>query len=454
MKMNKSLIIFVLLVSSVFIVTIDALKQTQYKPRISIPKLEGPTYSEYWAPADEILEVAIANYTFPGAVALVGNSKGVLYASAKGSFTYGIPTPINSPDVPQMNLTTTFDMASCSKVTATTTAIAQFYQRGELDLDSTIVSHLGEDFGVNGKETITVRNCLLHNSGYFPDPNPFWNTPQFGCPATADYYPPMEFTCQSQIYQSIMNQSLMNPIGSTYVYSDLNFMTLMFVVGQLASQYEYITLEDILPQCNQNDGGNGIYQCYYEAYVRNYVFAPLELPNTGYLPPLSNAQFAAPTENDTVYMHTTIQGVVSDGNAYAMGGVGGHAGVFSNVEDMWTFMYTLMFANSDDSYLNSTTITYFTTEYNHTQSSRALGWNTNDPTVFDEGWSLSCGTLSSKTWMHLGYTGTMLCGDPERELILILLTNRVYPDPSNDKILDVRKPFATMVQKIYDTYFA
>ncbi|KAF2078278.1 hypothetical protein CYY_000468 [Polysphondylium violaceum] len=423
---------------------------------INVPMVEDNVRAlsaSIWSPVDELLEGAVSNGTFPGCVALVGNKKGILYSSAVGSYTYGIPPVYHPPgiDNPPMALDTLFDMASCSKVTAATTAIAQFYQRGELNLDSPITDFFGPEFGVNGKAGITVRNCLLHNSGFFPDPNPFWNTQEFGCPATSQYYPPMEFTCQNQIYNSILNQTLQNPIGSTYVYSDLNFMTLMYVAGQLSYENKYTTSQDLVPGCD--NGGPEAYQCHYEAYVNKYVFGGLGLKSTSYLPSANDAVFCAPTVNDTTYMHTTIQGVVSDGNAYAMGGVSGHAGVFSNSLDMWTFMYNIMFAQPDSSYLNSTTVKYFTTEYNHTQSSRALGWNTNDPTVFDQGWGLACGTLSPTTWMHLGYTGTMLCGDPERELIVILLTNRVYPDPSNEKILSVRKPFSTLVQKIFDSYF-
>ncbi|EGG21761.1 Hypothetical protein yfeW precursor [Cavenderia fasciculata] len=405
-----------------------------------------------WNPVTAFLQSAVNNGTFPGCVALVGNKDGVLYSQAVGSFTYGIPTPLNKPVNPPMQLDTLFDMASCSKVTATTTAIAQFYQRGEIDLHSTIESILGDQFGVNGKSDITVLNCLLHNSGFFPDPNPFFNTPEFNCPATQFYNPPMDFSCQAQIFNNIMNQSLMNPIGSTYVYSDLNFMTLMYVVGHYAKNYGYITVEDLAPEC-YNKGGPGSEQCFYEAYVRRFVFGNLGLKFTNYLQPAYLWDSCAPTENDTSYMHTTIQGVVSDGNAYAMGGVGGHAGVFSNAPEMFTFMSSLMYATEDSDYINSTTVKYFTTEYNHTQSSRAIGWNTNDPTVFDEGWGQACGSLSSTTWMHLGYTGTMLCGDPERQLIVILLTNRVYPNPSNELILNVRKPFATLVQQIYDANF-
>jgi len=149
-------------------------------------------------------------------------------------------------------------------------------------------------------------------------------------------------------------------------------------------------------------------------------------------------------------LNRVIQGTVSDGNAFAMGGIAGHAGIFSNVDDLYVLMNRYMFASPDDPILNSTTTDFFTKEYNHSQSSRALGWNTNDPTVFDYGWGLLCGNMSANTFMHVGYTGTELCGDKDRGLITILLTNRVYPTDENMLIENVRRKWNSKVVEIYD----
>lgn len=108
------------------------------------------------------------------------------------------------------------------------------------------------------------------------------------------------------------------------------------------------------------------------------------MPNTRFLPPKNLWSDAAPCENDTTYLHKVIQGQVSDGNAYALGGIAGHAGLFSTAHDLYLLAHRILFATPDDTFLNATTAKFFTTEYNHTQSSRALGWNTNDPTVFGE----------------------------------------------------------------------
>jgi len=393
-----------------------------------------------WQSVDKILSDAVyKTAVFPGCSALVADRTGILYQKSFGRYTY-------SETSPQMSEYSMFDMASLTKVTGTLSAVAQFYQRGELPLETRVSDILGPEFSQNGKENITILNCLLHNAGFPPDPNPFYNTVQFGCPETANYHPKENFSCRTKIYNSFLSQTLENPIGSTYVYSDLSFITLHFAIGRLAQTLNYVTASELYPGCAENP--IGISQCYFEAYVRKYVFQFLKLDFTGYLVPQIYWQLCAPTENDTSYMHQVIQGQVSDPNTYAMGGISGHAGLFSTTSDMYKYMDKWMFPAPQ--FLNKTTVDFFIKEFNHSQSSRALGWNTNDPTVYDQGWNNSCGTLSPQTYMHLGYTGGMLCGDPVRQLIVIILDNRVYPTAANIKIRDLRPAFATEVQKVYD----
>ena len=193
--------------------------------------------------------------------------------------------------------------------------------------------------------------------------------------------------------------------------------------------------------------------CYFEAYVRKWVFEPLGMKQTGFLPEKSDWPQCAPCENDTIpdtYQNIQLQGQVSDGNAYALGGIAGHAGLFSTASDLFILAHRIMFASSysDNLFLNQTTANYFTTEYNHTQSCRALGWSTNDPDVTDEGWNLSCGNFSSVTWTHIGYSGTQICGDPTRNIITIFLTNRVYPFSQNDQMHTYRQNFNNAVLQV------
>jgi CubicO group peptidase (beta-lactamase class C family) len=201
----------------------------------------------------------------------------------------------------------------------------------------------------------------------------------------------------------------------------------MFVVGSVVRANQLVPQKRVRFTCDLQSEPNAL-QCYYEAFVRINVLPQLgALSGAGFFP--VDQDRCPPTTNDTTYRHRVVQGQVQDPNAYAMGGIAGHAGLFASVRDLVPVMQSLMGADYR-SYLNSTTVRLFTTEQDHALSSRALGWNTNDPTVFDSGWNCSCGTLSPTTFMHLGYTGTMLCGDPDRSVAMIMLTNRVYPNES------------------------
>jgi len=140
--------------------------------------------------------------------------------------------------------------------------------------------------------------------------------------------------------------------------------------------------------------------------VRKYVFSVYHMPETQYLLPNWKWNQAAPCTNDTSYTHKVLQGQVSDGNAYAMGGIAGHAGIFSTAGDVAQLAARMLFPETFapvQQMLNETTIALFTTEYNHTQSSRALGWDTNDPDVSDYGFSQACGGWSKQTFLHVGY---------------------------------------------------
>eukprot|EP00013_Stygamoeba_regulata_P025878 CAMPEP_0177646792 /NCGR_PEP_ID=MMETSP0447-20121125/9955_1 /TAXON_ID=0 /ORGANISM="Stygamoeba regulata, Strain BSH-02190019" /LENGTH=451 /DNA_ID=CAMNT_0019149333 /DNA_START=55 /DNA_END=1410 /DNA_ORIENTATION=+ len=412
------------------------------------PQRHSQSSADPWDPVTATLLAGIEQEIMPGAVALVATQSDVLYQKAVGSYTYGIPPPQN-PSTPPMEMSTRFDMASCTKVVATTSAVATLYQNGYLELDATVASYVGDAFSANGKQNITVLNCLLHNAGFPPDPNPNYWDASFQCPETAQPQPAENFSCQTKIYNSWLAQTLEYPVGSTYVYSDLSFISLQYVVGHVVKSHALVPPSELVPGCA--NGGPEDTQCYFEAFCRLHVFAPLQMSNTSFLPPQSVWDQCAPCENDTVYLHRVIQGQVSDGNAYALGGIAGHAGLFSTAFDVLTLARRVMFATPADSFLNQTTAHLFTTEYNHTQSSRALGWNTNDPNVTDEGWGLSCGSLSSTTWLHIGYTGTQVCGDPERQLITVLLANRVYPTSNDDRMPSVRRAFNTAVQKVFDS---
>jgi len=400
-----------------------------------------------WSAVDDALRDGVVNGAYPGVVGSVVHARrGVLFQTEHGRHTYASTSPKMSASE------TVFDLASVSKVMATTTAIMILIDRSVLTLDARIVDVLGEAFGANGKHNITVRNCLLHNAGFRADPDPFWSTPEFACPETAKPQPRLTTSCLPKIWKSLLAQPLPHaPIGSTYVYSDLSMITLAFVIGAVAQPpVPHVRRRAELPPPD-------VLLHRFERFVDEHVFAPLREHGEHtprYLPPPALYDACAPTVNDTTYRHRVVQGQVQDPNTFAMGGVSGHAGLFARLLPLTRFVGSLLRAaigvEPFDFVAKPATVAKFTKLYNGTQSSRALGWNTNDPDAPDRGWSQACGELSPSTFMHLGYTGTMVCADPVRQVALVLLSNRVWPFANNTKVSDVRRAVATAVARAVD----
>lgn len=345
-----------------------------------------------------------------------------------------------------MTLSTRFDMASCSKVMGTTTAAAILYQRGLLNIFAPATSVLGSAYGSQGKSAVSIVDLLTHSAGYPGDPAPGYWEQSFGCPNHNQPHPAQDFSCTELIYHGLLNQTLINVPGSVYLYSDLSFITLQYVVGTIVYRNDLVKNSDLLPACRGftlHERPGGLYTCYFEAFVRS-IFSKLNMPNTGYLPRHLELPMLPPTRNDTWYRFFVSQGTVDDENCYANGGIAGHAGIFSNLQDIVTLLQSWLYVQTP-SLLNATTVSLWTREYNHSVSCRALGWSTNDQTVPDRGWDGTCGPLSSKTFLHVGYTGTQICADPEHGVYTVLLTNRVYPSGDNIQIRQVRVDWNTAV---------
>ena len=429
-----------------------------------------------WDASIAVLEQGVRDRVFPGAVALVATQHGVLLRVAVGNLTYdGVPTPTGHTRQ-ATTVETIFDMASCSKVTATTTAVALLFGSNATLLDTNISEFL-PGYEKGGKGPITVRNCLLHNAGLPPDPTPYdyWD-PAYGCDG-APLPSTMNFGCSNKIYTSLLQQKL-SPnatVGAKYVYSDLSFITLMYVVGTVALERGEITPTDFLPACTNaladaaaasSSSSSSIHdsglskQCAFEAFVRLKVFGALRMMNTGYLPKKEKWSQCQPTwvPDGEPGMHGhALQGQVEDGNAYILGGIAGHAGVFSTADDLALLMNMWMkFVSchppTTGCLLDDATIDLFIKINNASQSSRALGWNTNDMHAQpDGGWNLSCGNLSKATFTHVGFTGTQLCGDPVTGAFTVLLTARVYGAKNTGNstgIHAVRKDFNSEVANV------
>jgi CubicO group peptidase (beta-lactamase class C family) len=346
---------------------------------------------------DDILISGINSHVFPGVVAVAGDSSGkVFYSKSFGNYEYLDEHP-SSPNVTMSSL---YDIASVTKVLATTSAIGLLYQRGYLRLDDKIHDLLKDtkyrDSG--GKENVTVLNCLLHNAGYHADPLPGFYDSAFGCP---NEFKREDFSCLDRVYKDIIFENLTTTPGSSYLYSDLSFLTLQMVVGALSFYHKLIPVRELRRECfeNINSGSRAeldlnkglIFTCYFEAFVRKNIFEEDShwLESTTFRPPQSKASQCIPTM-DTSATKVIRQGIVSDSNCYAMGGICGHAGVFTSAPDVAKLLQRFAVLSSSSSsdpiapygnWLNVTTVKLFTTEYNQSQSSRALGWTTNDPEV-------------------------------------------------------------------------
>jgi uncharacterized protein YbbC (DUF1343 family)/CubicO group peptidase (beta-lactamase class C family) len=327
----------------------------------------------------KLVEQGISDSKMPGCIVGVGNRDGLFYQKAFGQKSLDPATP--------MTLDTVFDMASITKPVATATAIMQLIEQGKLRLKDKVSAYFPE-FSANDKDPITVEHLLLHTSGLIPD-NPL-----------ADYLDGPEVA-----WQKIMGLNLSAPIGTAFKYSDVNFILL----GKLVERISGKTLD---------------------AYTRENIFEPLEMTDTGYLPNEALRLRSAPTEKRG---EQWMQGQVHDPRAYQLGGVAGHAGLFSTLDDLSLYAVNLLqtirgpLRKSDDKLapriLAPWTLAKMTQGYLVPNGVRGLGWDKRS------GYSVNRGDLfTERAFGHGGFTGTVLWIDPGTDLFFIFLSNRVHPD--------------------------
>ncbi|MGC8898307.1 MAG: glycoside hydrolase family 3 N-terminal domain-containing protein [Bacteroidota bacterium] len=366
----------------------EGVKLPQVNLRFDAPEVAGFD-REKLGRINEIVTKAIQDSAFPAAEVVVVRNNIVAFHKAFGSYDYSLFSR-------EIDESTMFDLASLTKVIATTSAVMKLYDEKKIDLDAPVVKYIPE-FGQNGKEHVTIRNLLLHNSGL-----PAWKKFYLTC------------TTPQQLIDSVYAQPLIYRTGDSTVYSDLGFITL----GKVVEKITGVPLDQ---------------------YVAKEFFEPLYMAHTMFNPPKSIWDRVAPTEYDTVLRHELVRGVVHDENAYVLGGVSGHAGLFSTALDLAKFMQMLMNGGSYGGrrYFNESTVKLFTTRQSKS-STRALGWDTKSAVG-----SLAGTLFSPNSFGHTGFTGTMIWADPERNLFAIFLTNRVYPTRDNAKIQQVRP-------KLYD----
>lgn len=320
----------------------------------------------------DFLQRAIDAKHIPGAIIHVSHQGKVLFQEALGNKRV---YPTTSP----MTLDTIFDLASLTKVVATLPAILKLIEEGEIRLDDPVAFFLPK-FAQHGKDTVNIRHLLTHTSGL---------------PAYKQYY--KEDLTTEQILEQIYLERLVYPTGSNVVYSDLGLIILYKVI-------ETVT--------NMN----------FETFVQNELFRPLEMFETSFNPMFTRERYAATEYSEKLQAYKS--GVVHDENAEAMGGISGHAGLFSTIQDLQK--YAMMIENNgifkgkrilSEAVLDLSRKNYtsFAEEY------RGLGWGLKGRSFS------SCGDLFSiGSYGHTGFTGTSLWFDPAAELHVILLTNWVH----------------------------
>ena len=342
---------------------------------------------------EKVIENAIDDKTFPGAVVLVWQDRKILFEKGFGHYTYDSKSP-------KVSTETIFDLASVTKVVATTTAAMICYDRKLFSLEDKIIKYLPE-FEINGKENITIKNLLLHNSGL---------------PAWKKFYD--RNLSYDDVIKEIYSSKLEYKTGEQTVYSDLGIITLGKIIEKVTNK----SLDKF---------------CYDE------IFIPLKMNSTFYNPNGSIKNLCAPTESDNYWRMKILQGEVHDETSAMLNGVAGHAGLFSTVEDISKLMAVLMNKGKfgEKEFIKQSTVELFTKRFS-SESTRALGWDTKS----DSG-SSAGKYFSKKSFGHTGYTGTSIWADPERNLFVIFLTNRVHPTRENTKILKVRPQLHNAVIK-------
>jgi CubicO group peptidase (beta-lactamase class C family) len=341
-----------------------------------------------------LLQAAIDARVFPGCafgvLAISSDGSERQFYDALGRFTFDTDSPAVTP-------ATLYDIASLTKVVATTSTAMLLHQRGQLVLDQPLGDLLpgfiiGRTPGEKARY-VQLRHLLAHNCGL---------------PAYVEFFR----TCQTpeDLFRACLTLPLEADPGARAAYSDPGFI--------LLGKALRVALREPIP-----------------LWLSRNIFQPLQMDSTLFNPPPALRPLIPPTEIDTIFRQRPIQGEVQDENAFLLGGIAGHAGLFSNVPDLLCFSRSLL-ASSQDGLFTPQTIDYFSKRQSPEGSSRALGWDT--PSAE----SSSTGShFSPRSIGHLGFSGCSLWIDLDARIAITLLTNRTWPDRKNKAIRKLRPAF-------------
>ncbi len=357
-----------------------------------VPRFPAPAYERQdavFSKAFESLRDAIAQRAFPAASIAVTCQGKLVALKAFGRFTY-------EPDSPQVTSASIFDLASVSKAVATTSMAMILYERGLLDLEAPVAAIVPEfaETGVSGAEArrqVTLHMLLAHSSGL---------------PAYEKLF--LKAKAKAELLAAAFTTPITADPGTRAEYSDIGFITLGVALERIADEA-------------------------LDRFCQRELFGPLGMAHTAYNPPAGWRDSIPPSADDRCFRHRIIQGEVQDENASVLGGVAGHAGLFATAQDVATFAHAVLQGRWS---VRPETLALFTRrESSPAGTSRALGWDT-------PSWPSQSGKyLSASSFGHLGYTGTSLWIDPQRQISVTLLTNRTWPDCTNQGIKQVRPRF-------------
>jgi beta-glucosidase-like glycosyl hydrolase/CubicO group peptidase (beta-lactamase class C family) len=351
-----------------------------------------------------ILE-SIADSVAPGAVLAIGRGGSLVRLRGYGRLDWDPESPAATPF-------SLYDVASLTKTVATTTGVMLLLRDGRIGLDDPVVQHLpGFDRGDPRKSLVTVRHLLLHQSGL---------------PAYQAFHASLRG--DGEVREAVFDLPLTNPPGTTTTYSDIGFITLGWVVEAAAGER-------------------------LDALLRRDAFEPLGMLDTDFLPDPAERARTAPTERLTSARQYPIHGEVHDENAHIMGGIAGHAGIFSTAQDLAVFAQFLLDRGTANPCMHQVNggapcaartiplqlrlipeslVSDFTRRADP-EISRTLGWDT------PSGRSSAGDYFSGNSFGHTGFTGTSIWIDPDLELFVVLLTNRVNPTSENDRHISFRR---------------
>ncbi|HEV2132203.1 MAG TPA: serine hydrolase [Longimicrobiaceae bacterium] len=336
------------------------------------------------ARVDATIRGAIEAGLFPGAALAVGRRGGLVRLRGYGRVG-------REPDAPTVDAEETlYDLASLTKVVGTTAAMMALVETGRIELDAAVRGYVPEFTG-DGRDSVTVRHLLAHTAGL---------------PAGLNLYG-RATSPEDALRQVIAGRLVLRP-GEVALYSDLGMILLAEVVRRAAGEP-------------------------LDRFLAWRVFAPLGMSSTMFLPPLA-FRLQTPPSALTSERDFVLRGVVHDGNAFRLGGVAGHAGLFSSARDLAVFSQMLLNrgAYGEVRLFAPTTVTTFTTRQRGA-GERALGWDTPGP-------ESSAGSyFSAASFGHTGYTGTSIWIDPTRDLFVVLLTNRTYDRTPVRRMLEIRR---------------